>query len=148
MKNILKKAHEMTREIKREYPNVDYKTQLGICISYLYNEKEENEMTNLEMLIEDFRSVVSKAKFEGELIYSAQEVESACEKLQEVFTDENILKEKDLKDFGMVHFTIFNHSKYNDEVEGSEETLVDFMTVYVEEKGYSIYDTEIFKMFN
>ena len=43
MKNILKKAHEMTREIKREYPNVDYKTQLGICISYLYeNEKKEN----------------------------------------------------------------------------------------------------------
>ena len=38
--NLLKKAHELTKEIKREYPEVDYKAQLGICISFLYNNKE------------------------------------------------------------------------------------------------------------
>ena len=40
MKNIMKKAHEMTREIKKEFPNVDYKSQLGICMSFLANEEE------------------------------------------------------------------------------------------------------------
>lgn len=35
MKNVMKEAHKLTKEIKREYPNVDYKAQLGICISYL-----------------------------------------------------------------------------------------------------------------
>lgn len=51
MKNILKKAHELTREIKKEFPEVDYKTQLGICISYLYN-KEAEEVISLETIEE------------------------------------------------------------------------------------------------
>ena len=39
MKNILKKAHKLTKEIKEEYPEIDYKAQLGICISYLSKEE-------------------------------------------------------------------------------------------------------------
>ena len=34
-KELMKKAHEMTREIKSQYPEVDYKFQLGLCLSYL-----------------------------------------------------------------------------------------------------------------
>ena len=45
MKEIFKKAHEMAREIKREYPEVDYRTQFGLCLSYLLNNKEEEQMT-------------------------------------------------------------------------------------------------------
>ena len=50
MKNIMKEAHRLTREIKAEFPEVDYQAQLGICISYLYeNEKKENvEMVELK----------------------------------------------------------------------------------------------------
>lgn len=44
MKNTFKKAHEMAKEIKREYPEVDYKIQFGLCLSYLLNNKEESEM--------------------------------------------------------------------------------------------------------
>ena len=47
MKNLLKEAHKLTKEIKNKYPEVDYKAQLGICISYL-NNKEENEMVELK----------------------------------------------------------------------------------------------------
>ncbi|GEQ22736.1 hypothetical protein CBU02nite_32420 [Clostridium butyricum] len=44
MKELMKKAHQMTREIKGEFPNVDYKFQLGLCISYLYkNEVKEDD---------------------------------------------------------------------------------------------------------
>ena len=40
MKNIMKEAHKLTKEIKKEFPEVDYRFQLGLCISYLYkNEK-------------------------------------------------------------------------------------------------------------
>lgn len=46
MKNVMKAAHQLTKEIKREYPEVNYKAQLGICISYLANE-EENEMVKI-----------------------------------------------------------------------------------------------------
>ena len=46
--NILKRAHQLTKEIKREYPEVDYKAQLGICISFLYNNKEVKGMVKLE----------------------------------------------------------------------------------------------------
>ena len=35
MANLFKKAHILTKEIKKEFNNVDYKSQLGICIRYL-----------------------------------------------------------------------------------------------------------------
>lgn len=38
-KELMKKAHKMTKEIKREYPEVDYKFQLGLCLAYLSKEK-------------------------------------------------------------------------------------------------------------
>jgi hypothetical protein len=44
MKNIFKRAHEMAKEIKKEYPEVDYRAQFGLCLSYLLNNKEELEM--------------------------------------------------------------------------------------------------------
>lgn len=34
---IVKKAHKMTKEIKNQYPEVDYRTQFGLCLSYLLN---------------------------------------------------------------------------------------------------------------
>lgn len=40
MKKILKEAHKLTKEIKAKYPEVDYRTQLGLCISYLLKEKK------------------------------------------------------------------------------------------------------------
>ena len=46
--NLLKKAHELTKEIKREYPEVNYKAQLGICLTFLHNNKEVEEMVKLE----------------------------------------------------------------------------------------------------
>lgn len=46
--NILKRAHQLTKEIKREYPEVDYKAQLGICLTFLYNNKEVKGMVELE----------------------------------------------------------------------------------------------------
>lgn len=37
-KNLMKKAHEMTREIVEKYGDVDYRTQLGLCLSFLSQE--------------------------------------------------------------------------------------------------------------
>lgn len=42
-KNLMKKAHEMAKEIKEQYPEVDYQAQLGLCLSFLA-EKGEKEM--------------------------------------------------------------------------------------------------------
>ena len=39
MKNIMKEAHRLAKEIKKEYPEVDYMAQLGICLSFLYEEE-------------------------------------------------------------------------------------------------------------
>ncbi|HBX47564.1 MAG TPA: hypothetical protein DEF85_01565 [Clostridiaceae bacterium] len=46
MKNLFKKAHKMAREMKEKYPEVDYHAQFGLCISFLLEEKEEEEMDN------------------------------------------------------------------------------------------------------
>ena len=46
-KELMIKAHKMTNGIKNEYPEVDYKFQLGLCLAYLQNEGE-NEMVELK----------------------------------------------------------------------------------------------------
>ena len=45
MKEIMRAAHKMAKEIKTEYSEVDYKTQLGLCIKYLLEERKEAEAT-------------------------------------------------------------------------------------------------------
>ena len=37
-RNLMKEAHKLTKEIKKQYPEVDYKTQLGLCLSFLSQE--------------------------------------------------------------------------------------------------------------
>ena len=40
----MKEAHKMTKEIKEQYPEVDYQAQLGLCLSFLAQEsKKEGE---------------------------------------------------------------------------------------------------------
>ncbi len=46
-KELMVKAHKMAKEIKNEYPEVDYKFQLGLCLAYLHEEGEK-EMVELK----------------------------------------------------------------------------------------------------
>ena len=46
MKELMRKAHQLTKEIKAEFPEVNYSAQLGLCITYLM--KEGNEMKELK----------------------------------------------------------------------------------------------------
>lgn len=39
-KELFIKAHKMTKEIKKEYPEVDYMFQFSLCLSYLKESKE------------------------------------------------------------------------------------------------------------
>lgn len=43
-KELMIKAHQMTKEIKNEYPEVNYKFQLGLCLAYLCENKGEVEV--------------------------------------------------------------------------------------------------------
>lgn len=47
-KELMIKAHKMTKEIKNEYPAVDYKFQLSLCLTYLYENEGENKMVELK----------------------------------------------------------------------------------------------------
>lgn len=49
MSLIMKEAHKMTKKIKAEYKEVDYKFQLGLCISYLLSERVERKMELKEL---------------------------------------------------------------------------------------------------
>ena len=48
-RNLMKEAHKMTREIVNKYGDVDYRTQLGLCLSFLSQEKEGNEMVEISI---------------------------------------------------------------------------------------------------
>lgn len=45
MKSIMTKAHEMAKNIKAKYPEIDYRAQLGINISYLWKRVKELNIT-------------------------------------------------------------------------------------------------------
>lgn len=47
-KEIILKAHKMSKEIKAEYKDVDYRTQFGLCLSYLLKNEEDMEMVELK----------------------------------------------------------------------------------------------------
>lgn len=46
-RNLMKEAHKMTKEIKEQYPEVDYQAQLGLCLSFLA-QKGEEEVKKIE----------------------------------------------------------------------------------------------------
>lgn len=48
MKNLFKEAHKLTKEIKKEFSNVDYKAQFGICLSYLQEKKGDCKVVELK----------------------------------------------------------------------------------------------------
>lgn len=54
-KNLMSKAHKMTKEIVKKYGDVDYKTQLALCLSYLAEEEEKSMEVNSEKLEYTFR---------------------------------------------------------------------------------------------
>lgn len=47
-KNLMREAHKMTREIINKYGDVDYRTQLGLCLSFLSQENGGKEMVELK----------------------------------------------------------------------------------------------------
>lgn len=51
MREMMKKAHEMAREIKSEYPEVDYRFQFSLCLKSLKETKEETKEETKRTLI-------------------------------------------------------------------------------------------------
>lgn len=73
MKKIMKEAHKMTREIVNKY-GVDYKTQFGLCLAYLLNNKEESKVVELKG---SEKQVAWAEKIRAELIEKFEKLENA-----------------------------------------------------------------------
>ena len=64
-RNLMKEAHKLTKQIVSEYGDVDYMTQLGLCLSFLSQEggKEMVELKGTEKQVkwaEDIRNRIIK----------------------------------------------------------------------------------------
>ena len=82
-RELMIKAHKMTKEIKAEYPAIDYKFQLGLCLAYLYENEGENEMRVEEKLTNLGLKTWEKKDEEGNFIAKRiyiNDVASLCEK--------------------------------------------------------------------
>ena len=80
-KELMVKAHKMTKEIKAKYPTINYKFQLCLCLSYLYK-KGEKEMVELkgaekqvrwaidikDSMLQNIEMMREKAGFNGRMI--------------------------------------------------------------------------------
>lgn len=83
-KELMEKAHKITKEIVEKYNDVDYKTQLGLSIQFLC-EEEKAEIkpdldTILKKVLENGECVVKYKKWEkvGKVRYY---LESNCEEI-------------------------------------------------------------------
>ena len=63
-RNLMKEAHKMTKEIKEQYPEVDYKAQLGLCLSFLSQEggKEMVELKGTEKQVKYANDLIERMK--------------------------------------------------------------------------------------
>lgn len=64
-KELMVKAHKMVKEIRNKYPEIDYKFQLGLCLTYLYEEetKKENIVSEIELQVNDLKKLIGKKVF-------------------------------------------------------------------------------------
>lgn len=80
MKELMKKAHQMTKEIKKEFPEVDYKFQLGLCISCLMKGDKMNKRA--EEIKNKLNVTESEASLLEEVEKYYQEKENGSSKIE------------------------------------------------------------------
>lgn len=87
MKNIMKEAHKMTREIKTKYAKVNYRFQLGLCITFIIkNRKEQKKMNGSEKQIkyaQDLKDQLNIIMETGSKIINFDYETKKIERLQE-----------------------------------------------------------------
>ena len=152
MINLMKEAHKLTREIKAEYKDVDYKAQLGICISYLSKKEEVKEMVELEgtekqvkwaeEIRKNLENALEGAKgFEDVEIWDEDCKEKIINKLNEIKA--GVSNEKDSKWFiNSRHFIEKNGNgfKFNVEEMFRNETIYDREMTYLVDSLDELYE--------
>lgn len=117
MKNVMKEAHKLAKEIKAEFPEVDYKAQLGICISYLSMNKGEVKMVELQ-------GTEKQIKW-------AEDIRSNIEKK---FNEKIALMEGEEKTPAIKNELIRNRQYFRNKVKTTEEARVEYVSILKEIK--------------
>lgn len=101
-KELMIKAHKMAKEIKAQYPEVDYKFQLGLCLAYLHEEGEKEmvelqgtekqvawaekiraeQINSLEFSLKEFKANVETAKFKEAPMQIISKIELSLEEIK------------------------------------------------------------------
>lgn len=98
-RNIMKEAHKMTKEIVEKYGDVDYKTQLGLCLSFLAQEGEE-EMVELKGSEKQIKWAKNIRKEMEEILIEAKENRLASKATEKKYNkrSENWKEKNNIKD--------------------------------------------------
>lgn len=126
---IMREAHKMAKEIKNEYPEVDYKFQLGLCISYLLNERVEEKMELKELkgteklervleILKENNKYISKASIKNDytVITISKELVNKKEEIEILKDNRDIVKY-------IVHLTYLAASLDKKRLNNLEKTL-------------------------
>ena len=92
MKEIMVAAHKMTKEIKSQYPEVDYRAQLGLCLSYIIKNKGvyQMELKNLvgtEKQVAWAEDIRTKYQQQVKALAEAEEILRDTTQIEEEVTD-------------------------------------------------------------
>lgn len=95
MKNLFKKAHEMTRKMKERYPEVDYQAQFGLCLSYLL--EKEREEGNMKIEMKELKGTEKQIKFANDIKEATLEIVNQFERAIEQYSKHDAMREKHMQ---------------------------------------------------
>ena len=143
-KELMIKAHQMTKEIKNEYPEVDYKFQLGLCLAYLQGEGEVKmvELKGSEKQVkwaEDIRNQYLK-NVDGIIEGVENKLRSYVRPVVEEFKEEiySKMKEETKAERRRVILEILKEIKEKIENEESAKKFIDVYTSFKYVPAYEI----------
>ena len=143
-KELMIKAHQMTKEIKNEYPEVDYKFQLGLCLAYLQTEGEVKmvELKGSEKQVkwaEDIRNQYLK-NVDGIIEGVENKLRSYVRPVVEEFKEEiySKMKEETKAERRRVILEILKEIKEKIENEESAKKFIDVYTSFKYVPAYEI----------
>lgn len=92
MRKIMGAAHRMTKEIKAEYPEVDYRAQLGLCLAYIIKIERVYQM-ELKNLIGTEKQVAWAQDIRDGYLKRAEELKEAEDVLRDLTVKEIVAED-------------------------------------------------------
>lgn len=118
MKELMRTAHKMTKGIKAEFPSVDYKAQLGICMSYLIEERKGDSK------MKELKGTEKQIKWGNDILRMISEIEEQFNVALDELNNLGVTEESTNKEIDYTYLTIEEVRKAFENIKACEDSAI------------------------